>query len=203
MRTPTRFLDFKMAGFGFILALFLTTACNGIDPIEEVSESGFALKEGGGAEGPCSGEIAFTPSFTLVSVSGYPGYDFALQITGTAPEVPQGCTCGVTTYTVNLNLDYYYVKAVALASSADQANNVEVVYEDEEGFLLKFRAPQGWNSVPEQVDGQGSSAFSVCVDSQDGDIILFDFYGGALSPNLIDNVGGICIIDNIDKSLNR
>ncbi len=201
-------LFFLSAFFSCLVTItFSLTGCSSADPIQDLKDPSIALDGKGGPEGDCSGEIPFTPIFTQIPVDGYPGFDLALEVSGNAPAVPPGCTCGTTTYTFYLDLDCMFVLEVGVASSLDPSMNVDLVYEDLAGFAMKYRAPTGWNDVPDPVGNPGDNPFSVCISATDGDVILFDFYGGnpggPSSSSVVDNVGGICIVDNIGKSTGR
>ena len=200
MRTITTFTIFSC----FVIASIFMSGCSRPDQIKDLDELNIAMDKGDdGKFSDCSGEIPFTPTISPVSVTDYPGFDLALLVTGTAPDLPPGCGCATTTYTFNLALDYMFVQEVGVAYSGDQTMNVDGVYEDQSGFALEFRAPDGWNSDIDPNNNMGDNSFSVCIEAADGDIILFDFYGGTPggpgSTSVIDNVGGICIVDNIGK----
>lgn len=191
--------------FCLVTSLFFLTSCNPFDPVQDEESPEIAF-DGRGPNSDCGGQLPFTPTYNIVSVDDYPGYDFALQVSGTSPEVPPGCTCGTTTYSIDLNVDYMFIHEVGLASSEDNSMDVDIVYEDETGFALEFRAPDGYNTEPDPLGGQGNNPYSVVIDAADGDILLFDFYGGTGGPNYnssIDNAGGICIVDNIAKGNGR
>jgi hypothetical protein len=203
MMTAMRYFSLRTLLACFVASFFFLAGCNSIDPVDDLQEPQIAFDKGD-SKANCSGEILFSPAYTVVPVSDYPGFDLAIQLSGSATGIPPGCGCGTTTYTLDLDLDYMFVKEVGVTSSFDQSMNVELVYEDANGFAIEFRAPDGWNEIPQPVNGQGGNNFSVCVDAADGDIILFDFYGGTPggpnSSSVIEYAGGICIVDNIAKT---
>lgn len=199
-----RFFFLKALFSCLVTSTFFLTGCNSTDSIHSIQEPEVLLDRG--PEGDCSGEVPFTPNFSVVSADDYPGFDLALQVSGNSPALPPGCTCGTTTYTFDLDMNYIFVQEVGIASSGDNQMNVDLIYEDQDGFALEFRAPDGYNTNPEPIGNQEDNLFTVCFEATDGDIILFDFYGGTPggpeSTSVIDNVGGICIVDNIGKSEN-
>lgn len=183
--------------------LFLFPSCSRIDPVAELDPVGPALELIGpeeGSKGDCFGEIQFTPSIVVLPDAQFPTHDLAVIITGEAEGVPKGCMCSRSVICVDLVINAQDVLGVGITASLEGGKDIVSVYENPYGYFGDFKIPKGHNS---NYDLANPEPFNLCVDVEDGDILVFDFIGGlpnGIDPaSIISTAGGICIVDNIDN----
>lgn len=192
--------------FSLLFLLLTSTSCSTENISADMEEAPFVLPKfipGDDEGGDCSGEIAYYPTLTQVSPADFPGYDLAFLVSGGPADLPETCECAQTIICMELVLNYPDILEVGIASSFDKYNSLEIVYENPYGFKEKFREPKGLNKRPEIYQPVNPQPFSLCVENENWNLILFDFLGGiptGMNPAAVVNTaGGICIVDNIDN----
>lgn len=186
-----------------LLALF---SCSADHLINEDFDGKPALLKGqdkGTPYSECEGEYPYEPNLTALPLANYPGYDLAVLVTGYPDNVPVDCQCSETTVCLQLGLAIPNVLRVGIADSQFAGQGIEALYQNPGGFTSKYLSPIGLNENPVLQNPVNLGPFSLCFDTANGDILLFDFMGNSLEDfsleAVIDNAGGICIIDNIDN----
>lgn len=160
-------------------------------------------EEGSIPTSDCEGEVAYFPNLTVVPVNNYPGFDFALHISGGGPVLPSGCDCASSVICLDLLLDFPDVLSVGVTDLNGSGKGVDLVYETPWGYTKDYRAPKGLNSMPKNMHPAFPEPFSLCIEELNGDLLLFDFVGtlpsGTELEAIVNTAGGICIVDNIDN----
>ena len=191
-----------------LLALLLFPSCTAEHPSADLQEAPQVWSDKDPVQhvpkGDCEGEIPFFPTLTVMSVDGYPGYDLALHVSGSAlSELPPGCQCSSTVICLDLLLDIPDVLLVGVAEVGNPSKDVDVVYENPIGFSPDYLKPLGHNDMPENLTPVNPQPFSLCVEELSGNLLLFDFVGtlpnGTDLSAIVNTAGGICIVDNIDN----
>lgn len=179
----------------FVL-LFATLCFTGMSSCESINEhEDIGLTEGVNKQGgettqdpdPCANQNRYWDlTVTLLPAASYPDYDLAFKLEGSAPIVLPPCHCRESYLRITLSTDVTPFDLIASIPSYSPGATPNIIYSTD---------------IIDEGDGKTNTYF-FDIPSGDGDVVLFNFKDGmiltaAAIETLIDNAGGICIVDNI------
>ncbi len=197
-----RGIQLALLGLGFLLG-----GCTPETPLESTSSADPLLDKYEGLSAldskTCTGEFPFLPEITVLDASDYEGFDLALKIMGDPMGLPGNCNCQQKIISLEFTMEIPEVIEAGFLATWAPYQPYEPIYETPGGFGDQFKVPKGYNQQFQIVNPVDPGPFELTYDAAMGNILLLDLVqplpSGLDANAVIQQAGGICIIDNIDN----